>query len=372
MSTNNADFNELKEKLIDKLTVDHVLQILDEYRIEHKEDNNSKYIKCKTVCHGGNSFKLYYLKKEKFFYCFTDCGGMSIFTLLQKINDWTFSQAFSYVGRIVGISTTYEKPKTFGKRKKKVEDWDFINKYKNNKQRKDDSFHYDFEPYNENVLKVFDKVYPSSWIEEYITPYAMDKFGIRFHTSEFSAIIPHYNIKGELIGIRSRHFLQHHILAQRKYMPTILECEMYAHPLQFNLYGAFQNKETIKKKKKVLLVESEKGVLQCCSYYGNNNFTLAICGSSLSNYQRDMLIFDLDVDEVIIGLDKQYKNTDGEEHEKYIKKVKKIADKLVNYVNVSIIYCTDDRLSYKDSPTDKGKEVLESLMNEKYRYYKEE
>lgn len=383
MVTNNnyEEFDELQQKVLDALTTEHVIQILDEYCIEHKDDNNPKHIRCKTVCHGGNSFKLYYLKDKKFFYCFTECGGMSIFTLLTTINGWTFMQAFSYVSKIVGMSLSYEKPKTFGQRKKRITDWDFITKYKNNKKQQKNSFNYVSMPYNESVLQAFDKIYPSSWEKEYITPYAMDKFGIRFHTSEFSVIIPHYNIQGALIGIRSRHFLQYHIEAQRKYMPTILENEMYAHPLQFNLYGAYQNQHTIRKKKKALIVESEKSVMQCCSYYDEDNFTVAICGSTLSNYQRDMLVFDLDVDEVIIGLDKQYQNIgeydengewiENEEHKLYITKVKKIADKLVNYVNVSIIYCTDDRLSYKDSPTDRGKEVLESLMKEKIRYYKE-
>jgi len=41
---------------------------------------------------------------------------------------------------------------------------------------------------------------------------------------------------------------------------------------------------------------------------------------------------------------------------------------LVNYVSVYIVYCDDDKISYKDSPSDKGKETLENLMKEKHKY----
>ncbi len=368
------------EQVLEKLETKHIIQILDEHYIEYKDENNPKHIQCKTVCHGGNSYKLWYLKQEKFFYCFTECGGMSVFDLLITINGWSFSQALSYVANKVGISINYNKPKAFGTAKKKINDWDFINKYRKNKNRVKVE-HY-LPKYDKNILKVFDNIYPSSWEDEYITTDSMRKFGICFHTSEFATIIPHYGLNGDLVGIRSRHHLQQHIDSGRKYMPTILENKMYAHPLQFNLYGAYQNKETIKKKKKVLLVESEKSILQCESYYPNDNFSVAQCGSNLSNSQRDILIYDLEVDEVIIGLDKQYQTIgkydnegnfiEDKEHAEYVKKVKKIADKLVNYVNVYIIYCVDSRLDYKSSPTDHGKEILEQLMKEKIRYYKNE
>jgi len=41
------------------------------------------------------------------------------------------------------------------------------------------------------------------------------------------------------------------------------------------------------------------------------------------------------------------------------------------YINVYIIYCDDDRLGYKDAPSDCGKETLESLMREKIKYTEE-
>lgn len=366
------------EQLIEKLTTKDVERILDEHNIEHKLNKTKDAIQCRSVCHGSNSFKLYYVIKDKkgegkYFFCFSKCGGISIFQLLMDINNWTFNQSFKYVAKILDVKINHKKPKGFKKKNKKIKDWNFINKYKkinNQKEKK-----YNIEKYNKNILKVFDNIYPSSWEDEWIKPKAMKKFDICFHTSEFSTIIPHYNYYGKLIGIRSRHHLKYREENGNKYMPTFLENKMYNHSLNLNLYGCYQNKDAIKRKKKAILFESEKSVLQCESFYENENFSLALCGTNMSLFQRNILLYDLKVNEVIIALDKQYENIqidedETEEHKKYVLKVKKIANMLVNYVNVYIIYCTDDRLDYKDSPSDKGKEMLEQLMKEKIRYYK--
>ena len=201
----------------------------------------------------------------------------------------------------------------------------------------------------------------------------MKKFDIRFSLPQWKAVLPHLDYLGNLIGVRGRSFMYWDLEAGKKYMPMYIENESYRHPLGYNLYGLYENIATIKKLKKVMIVEGEKAVLLAESYYPNENFTVAICGSNMSKYQRDLLLYMCEVEEVIIALDKQFKDEfetekDEIEYENYIKKVKKIANQFVNYTNVSIIYCDDDRLDYKDCPTDHGKEILEELMSEKIRY----
>ena len=229
--------------------------------------------------------------------------------------------------------------------------------------------------YNPSVLYNFDKIYPSSWEQDYISVEAMQRFNISFFTTQWKAVIPHYDINGKLIGIRTRSFLKEDLDKGQKYMPLYFCKKGYKHPLHFNLYGIYENKEHIKRNKKIVLFESEKATMQCDTFFPNNNFTVALCGMNMSNYQRD-LILSLGVDEVFIALDKQYQNvitsdTEQKEYDKYIQRVKKIANKLVNYVNVYIIYDDEDILEYKDSPSDKGREVLINLMKKKYKYVKE-
>lgn len=114
-----------------------------------------------------------------------------------------------------------------------------------------------------------------------------------------------------------------------------------------------------------MLVEAEKSVLQTDTMFGDKNFTVALCGSNLTDYQKGIILM-LGVREVIVALDKQYETLDSDECKKWAKHIKdKIIDKLSAYVVVTVIWDTSNLLGYKDSPTDKGKETLLELMDNK-------
>lgn len=371
---------ELKDKILDSITKEDVVDIMTSFNVPYEISENGDLIFA-SHCHGSEKKKLYYYETDadgnssKHFMCYSACGGLSIFDVLMRINDWGYSKAFSYLASYKGISAVEKKEKVFGAQKKVIKDWDFINKYKRLDKSREKKGLRQLPEINPSIMNFFENVYPSSWIEDGITLEAMKKFNIRFYMSGWKAVIPHFDLWGRLIGIRGRAFLEKDIDAGKKYMPIYLEGESYRHPLDLNLYGLFENKEIIKRLKKVIVFEGEKSVLQCESFYPNNNFSVALCGTNLSNYKRDLLIHELEVEEVIIALDKQYKTEliaqeDIDEYDRYIKKVQKIADKFVNYASVNIVYCDDDRLNYKDAPSDKGKNVLEQLMREKERYYK--
>lgn len=365
---------DIANKIIDALTKDDIIDIMQSFNIEHEIMANGD-IRFQSHCHGSDSKKLYYYEKDQYgeeskhFLCYSNCGGMSVYSTIMKINDWNFGQAFHFLADYKGISVITKREKGFGLERKVIDDWDFINRYKKKKKT-------DIRPlmeFDKSKIKTFSNVYPSSWENEGITLEAMKKFDIKFHLPSWKAVIPHYDIEGRLIGVRGRSFLEQDIQSGKKYMPMFIEGLSYRHPLQYNLYGLYQNLETIKKLKKIIVFEGEKSVLMCESFYPENNFSVAICGSNLSNFQRDLIVQNLGVEEIIIAIDKQYKtdlSTDKDkiEYEDYIKKVKKIADKFVNFINVYIVYCGDDRLEYKDSPCDKGKDILEQLMKEKERY----
>ena len=146
--------------------------------------------------------------------------------------------------------------------------------------------------------------------------------------------------------------------------------------LAYLLYGIYQNQNNIRKTRKVILFESEKSVLKYGSTYGqNNNISLATMSMNFTLQQRDLILY-LGVDEVILAWDKQYrleylkpeyKNTkEYKEFVQYIKKIKKVVSLLINYCNVSVIFCWDDRIDYKDAPIDKGQDIFEELLNERF------
>ena len=91
-----------------------------------------------------------------------------------------------------------------------------------------------------------------------------------------------------------------------------------------------------------------------------NDITVAVCGSTLSMYQVQLLQ-KLNVAEVIIAFDRQYQNIGDKEWEFWVKKLTNFNAKYGSYVQISYIFDTKDLLDYKDSPIDKGKDIFLKL-----------
>ena len=200
----------------------------------------------------------------------------------------------------------------------------------------------------------------------------MKKFDIRWYELQKHIIIPHTNIKGEVVGIRRRSLQEKDV--RNKYMPETVQGITYTHSLNMNLYGLDKHLRGILKTKKVLIVESEKSVLLAHDYYGEEAFVVATCGFNISNWHRDMLL-SLGVEEVILGFDKDYSSADFEDYdpdseeykkyERFVNRIYSLAHKFTSYCRTYVLWDSFGLLDKKDSPFDKGKEVLETLMKSK-------
>lgn len=137
-------------------------------------------------------------------------------------------------------------------------------------------------------------------------------------------------------------------------MPTTIQGRVYKHPLGDYLYGLSVVKPGILRSGKVMLAESEKSVLQSYSYYGENSFTLAVCGSSVSTVQRDTIL-KLGVSEVIIAFDKEYHVPYTPEADKYSAKLLRVAQMFAPYVRTCLLFDKWGLIGYKDAPTDRGR-----------------
>lgn len=115
--------------------------------------------------------------------------------------------------------------------------------------------------------------------------------------------------------------------------------------------------------KVAVLFEGEKGTMQLNSYLKDNN-SVAVCGSNLSYEQIKMLI-SLGVEEIVFAFDKQYENK--QEELQWRAKIMKLAYRIPPSVKVSVIWDSLENglLDYKDSPTDKGKEIYLELFNDR-------
>lgn len=319
---------------------------------------------CRTICHNshGGSHKLYYYHQDQIFHCYTQCGSMDIIELVNRVKGYNnLNTAMRFIATQLGIDIH-----SYGFNNSKsgmISDWGFIN---NLYKKKKTSSVINLPIIEETIMNKFQDLYSQLWIDDGISIESMKKYGIKYSSGQQQIIIPHRNEYGELIGLRARNLNEDICELYGKYLPyRDLKNIQYNHPLSLNLYGLDKNKETIKRLKKVMIVESEKGCLQCDTIYGDNNFTLALCGKNLSHWQIKKIL-SLGVDEVIIALDKQYEEVGSVEYnawQKYIRE--RLIKPLAPYVKVYVLWDEEGVLGYKDSPTDKGKEILEELMRKK-------
>jgi hypothetical protein len=87
------------------------------------------------------------------------------------------------------------------------------------------------------------------------------------------------------------------------------------------------------------------------------------------------MILSLGVEEVILGFDKDFELLDYEKHDensaeykkyqRYINRIYSLAHKFTAFCRTYVLWDTANLLERKDSPFDRGKDVLETLMKNK-------
>lgn len=352
-------------KVRDMLTADQVIQLCCELQGDdtyfYDAYGNPIFNTCLDHA-DGDSYKLYYYPETKLFHVYTRGESYDIFELVRRAKGFEeFIEAYKF---IVDFFHLKDNGKSTEK-KSLTDDWNIFQTIEDfNKKTGDGKINGTIQ---ENLLEYFYPLAaPVEWQKDHISPQVMRYYGIRVDSALHKIIIPHRDLTGNLIGIRGRTYDPFELEEGKKYMPVFIQGDMYNHMLGKNLFGLYENQETIRKIKKVLIVESEKAVMQCASYYGVDNcFCVATCGSSLSQDQIN-LIMQLGVTEVILGYDREFEGGYGDpDTEEYEQKLLKTVKPLTLYFNTYIIMDYDHLTGYKDSPTDCGKEILEKLMKQK-------
>lgn len=370
------------ERVLEEITEEQILKLLKSYGVEPYKIKE-KEIWFKTICHGGHSHKLCYFRESKDFYCYTNCGKMSLFNLIMNIEKCDFSTSLKNICTVSGISIKRDNrgfPRVINPELTYLQQ----RKERTNKKKK-----FDFTPLKKidsNIMDYFSTdIYYRGWLDEGITIESMDKFNIKWYELEKHIIIPHYDILGNLIGIRRRSLQEKD--KDNKYMPEdqimMPKKYNYAHSLGMNLYGLYENKEAIKKYQTVIIVEGEKSVLLSDSFFGEDSVTVATCGFNISNWQRNILL-QLGVSTVVLAFDndypyidfmdideenlKSYSDEEIEEYKKYktyLNRIDSLGKKFAPFCTTYKIWDREGLLDKKNSPFDKGKEVLNTLIKNK-------
>lgn len=340
------------QSIIDNLKVSSVIDLMTKLGADRWKDEGNHII-FPTICHNTDaseaSMKLYFYKNTKLFQCYTECGTLSIFKFLKTYYE-TRGIEYDWVSDIYNVildCSNFNPNEGFTKPKHE----DLRAKYgKVNRN-------IELPEYNKGALGTFVKMYPPEWLEDGISPAAMDKFDIRYSISQNKIIIPHLDVNGRLVGIRGRALNEWEIENVGKYMPVRLEQTWYKHPLSMNLYGLYENKENIKQTGVCYVFESEKSVMQCEAFEGPN-CAVAVCGSQFNKYQLNLLLRTCNPKEIVLCFDSEELPDDT----KYFDKLWDICKKYSNYTNFSFVYDRLRLLNLKESPSDRGEEIFKKLL----------
>lgn len=367
-----------KDAILNSLTKEDIIKIVTTLgSAEPKKDSSGNLI-FQTICHNipnpSNSWKLYYYHepngehKGRIFHCYTSCGdNFNIIELVIRANrvkgkTITWYKALKYVGQITGKLSTISA-ENLVEPERRINDFDWINKIKAVQKNKKSIPA--LSEIDENVLETFYYAPYDEWLNDHISREALSRYEIGYYGLTNQIVIPHRDRDNRLIGIRGRYLDEEDIERIGKYVPLQINGKFLSHQLGSNLYGINVVQEKIKRCKKVMLVEAEKSCMQAYSYFGEDSFVVATCGSSITLTQQKLLLQYLQVEEVLIGFDREYHAADSYEAEIYYNKlIKKIAP-LVPYAKVALVLDSKNRLPYKASPTDMGKAVLLELLDEK-------
>ena len=361
-----------KELILSSLTKEDVIKICMALGSSYpKQDNNGNLI-FQSICHGSDSWKLYYYctdidYKKHIFHCYSRCSdSFNIVELVIRANRTqgktiTWYKALYYIAKTTGkIFTGESKEET---KTSVITDFNWINRLQQIKKNKKSIPN--LTEISENILEVFYYAPHQDWLNDNISREALSRYEIGYYGLTNQITIPHRDMNNRLIGIRGRFLDQEDIETIGKYVPLQINGRTLSHSLGSNLYGINVTQDKIKTIKKAMVVEAEKSCMQAYSYFGEDSFVVATCGSSITRTQIKLLLNYLQVEEVIYAPDRDYHESNSYEAEVWYQKIIKRLAPLVPYCKVTLCADSKKRLPYKASPTDMGKDILLELRDEK-------
>lgn len=268
-----------------------------------------------------------------------------IITLVQYNKQYTFVEAVKFLHGILGLKYKWEKKP---KKDKVREDPLHIFKKHKIRDRVDVS---EINTIEESELIDYVPLLFIGWLREGIIEKTKKKFGLCYSYKQKRVIIPlrHWDT-GMLLGTNKRTTVENfEEFGIKKYLITP------SYQKSWNLYGLYENRTEIEKKKILTVVESEKSVLKRDSL--NDSTLVALSGKTMSNEQVS-IIKGLNINEVVIALDKDVP----------IEEVWHICNKLYGHFKVSYIWDSWDLLGKKDSPADASNKAYSFLFENRICY----
>lgn len=337
--------SELKEYIFKENKIEIILEQLGCHNIKY-HDKQEYYSACQPDGdnpQGVNVRNNQYLNYRSFSRGIDYEDGKDIINLVEKVRNCSFVDAVKYIHKILGLKFKFEKKST---QIKKVEDPAWTLAKHSEKYKVDVS---EIQSIKETVLDDYIPLPYIGWVREGVMPWTVKKFGLAYSYRRKRVIIPMRHWKtGELLGINSRTTVENwEEFGIKKFYITP------SYQKNKNLFGLYENYQSINNAGYVVIVEAEKSVLKRDSL--NDDTLIALSGHSISNDQVSIIHRIENLREVIIALDKDVP----------IEEVRHMCEKFYNSRKVSYIYDKWGLLKEKDSPADAPNKIYNFLM--KYR-----
>ena len=211
--------------------------------------------------------------------------------------------------------------------------------------------------YPDSILDTYKNVYNLRFLRDNISFEAQDYFNIAYDEVSQRIIIPIYNPYGEVIGIKGRANWE---VADDE--PKYLYLERC--PMSSTLYGYAQNYDALLDGD-ILVLESEKSVMQCYSYGVRN--AVALGSNSLSILQSKLLM-SLQPKRIIFMLDKSLDLQNTVTNIEKLLPYMRMTDTQIWYWD----WHKNKDLPEKSSPSDYGKDILQKIIDSELVQYEAE
>lgn len=273
-----------------------------------------------------------------------------LISLVEVVNKLSFIEAVKYLHKILDLPFEFKKKEE--KLRKKI---DPLNVFKRvlRSNRKPVNVE-DIHILDDKLLDDFVPMLHIDWFHEGIMPWTRKKFKLAYSYKYKRVIIPlRYWATGELLGFNQRTTVENYEqFGIKKYFITP------TYPKALNLYGLYENYDSIQKAGYVVIAESEKSVLKRDSF--GDGTVVALSGKSISDEQVRILM-GLNV-EIVIGLDKDVD----------INEVRHMCEKFKNIRKVSYIHDFIGILNDKDAPMDANNKDYQFLFESRIVYDRSE
>lgn len=358
-----------KNEIKNNLTLDNIFELLQIWGGNPEFTNFG--ILSETICHnppGEGSKKLYFYQNSSLFRCYTGCDSyFDIFELCIKVNkiqnnvEYDLNDAVRWIAQKFGFSGEVVQEEGFS-----LEDWKLFSNYERIQDIDYKTNHILLKEYDKDILNRFNyKTIIEPWIAEGIDNEILHRALIGYYPGGPQITIPHFDINNRFIGLRGRSLVQEDCDLYGKYRPIKINNIIYSHPLGMNLYNLNNSYKHIKTIGKAIIFEGEKSTLKYQSYFGiENDISVACCGSSITNYQIQLLL-ENGAKEIVVAFDRQFQTIGDNEYKHLISNLKKINNKYKNDALISFIFDKQQITNYKDSPIDQGKEVFLELFSKR-------